>query len=1569
MTGGPGAGLYLWRAQGCSEAEREPDAAERAAAAGKGAEYYQAAVRAGEARAVLAGGGLAALGLKPGEVTDKETVLRLLRCQHPETGEQLGSRMPVYKTRDERIAEAVSKAGPVSEEEAARIAEAIGTSITDQNARAFFDVTYSAPKTVSTYYAAAREAARRATERGDLDNAEHYGRIADAVLGAHNQAVEEASAFLEEQTWVRSGRHTRTGEATTGRFEKPTGVVRISFQHTTSRTTDPHLHTHTGFVNRAQCADGKWRALHSAGWKVVKGAVAEMYERRLEQLVVERTPARFEWTPGAMAREIHGIDPQVLEESSQRTSQVVGAEKGLVDDFVQQYGRQPTPVEQRKIHRDAGLQSRDRKSHASPGEQLEAWGARLSQTPETVVDGANRSGAEADFWAAPAQTPTGVEAAVRQSLVTVQSRQAVWDAGILAAELTLHLPADQRDRAFELAREVTGEGNRFGVVSVSRREPRGVPTEFIDSSRGAPVWRDPILNKFALGDHMRAEARLAADARAHTVTPWTEQERQQLREQWSAAGDTISSEQAAAALAVLGSAHAGDVLVAPAGTGKSYTAGKIAAAWQSKGGTVLGTATSQIASHVLTEHGLPAMNATVLLQRYERENGQRLEPGTLLVFDEANMTSTDQLRRVQAVATRDGAKVLYFGDPYQLEAVGAGGGLALMAEKNGAVAELNEVRRFAAEWEKQASLQLRVGDTAGLDEYMRHGRIHGGGEHAMRVAAVDRYVADVLSGKTSALITGTNGDAAHLNGLVQARLAQLNHNGMGTGEVIGETMENNPVLIGSRIQWRENVYRVDADNGQPVVNREFLTVVGPIAGDQVLLRREGDGSAVRVPQDWLSSKAALGYAGTEHAYEGVTVATAHTLVPGYVAMTRGVERNEAWLTTSEAGDEHGPALDVSARARFADALSPAGREKAALQHLRDELDTGKGTAVLSAVWEQVERVAMRDAAMDIVGAVLGWDTADAITAGEGGRQVVTELTRAELAGHDREALLREATDGWTPAGARDLDAVLAGRVRQRMRDRAAERQATTWQERVAGVREHGEAGQFLGEIARRWDKRIAQLGERAAATPPQWAVDQLGPVPEQEQQRAEWEQRAGRIAAYREQAGISDALPSVGPAPHTRDVVELTAWRDAARAGGRPVDEFDYRAQPDSELEAKRARWAWLAESAPAYVEPELARAYDEQRRAEADAVLMRQMAAQAGSDAERDSLVEGARLQTEQAALATERARVLQEAHDQRQAWLDQHEGDRDAAVEAERELAQRGRELGNQVEPEQAALFEVETELTAPDDEADREIAAAADRERQPQAEAQQGVDEEAVALRAAHERRLARDQAMLRRSAELRAQLGPQAGDEELRRTLYEQRRAEEQAFAARQVATLADEDKRQQLLADADRREAHAQAMAERARELLEQAERAVAEQAVEKEQAAAEQAERGDDRTPGDERQQGLFDTPETTVDQRVRMQRLHESATEEQASDRAPSEAVVVRQMIGRERDNAASLADVEVQTRYAKEMLERRAAEKDAAREAEQAARAEAEAEAQQARERAAEQAAEKAAGQELGL
>ena len=186
----------------------------------------------------------------------------------------------------------------------------------------------------------------------------------------------------------------------------------------------------------------------------------------------------------------------------------------------------------------------------------------------------------------------------------------------------------------------------------------------------------------------------------------------------------LSVDQALAVEKIATSDHLVDVLVGPAGAGKSTIMGALRAVWEAGHGpgTVTGLAPSAAAAEVLAEElGAPTDNTAKWLTEHKllderlaartriAANGARsdliralgeqidrwqLKAGQLVIVDEASLAGTLTLDTI-VTARQAGAKVLLAGDWAQLSAVDAGGAFNLLADQpGGSVVELGEVRRF-----------------------------------------------------------------------------------------------------------------------------------------------------------------------------------------------------------------------------------------------------------------------------------------------------------------------------------------------------------------------------------------------------------------------------------------------------------------------------------------------------------------------------------------------------------------------------------------------------------------------------------------------------------------------------------------------------------------------------------------------------------------------------------------------------------------------------------------------------------------------------------------------------------
>ncbi|MFR9806550.1 AAA family ATPase [Pseudonocardia sp. RS010] len=134
---------------------------------------------------------------------------------------------------------------------------------------------------------------------------------------------------------------------------------------------------------------------------------------------------------------------------------------------------------------------------------------------------------------------------------------------------------------------------------------------------------------------------------------------------------------------------------------------------------MFGLATSQVATDVLAGEGLTTRDVARWLTTQNRlaapvaeatvrdeDRPWRLRAEDLVVVDEPAMTDTSALAAIHRHVDAAGGKLLLVGDRRQLAAVGAGGGMDLVAAF-GARYEFADARRFTHDWERAATAAAR----------------------------------------------------------------------------------------------------------------------------------------------------------------------------------------------------------------------------------------------------------------------------------------------------------------------------------------------------------------------------------------------------------------------------------------------------------------------------------------------------------------------------------------------------------------------------------------------------------------------------------------------------------------------------------------------------------------------------------------------------------------------------------------------------------------------------------------------------------------------------------------------
>ncbi|OXM44939.1 TrwC relaxase [Amycolatopsis thailandensis] len=1329
--------------------------------------YYTDAVAEGEPPGRWYGGGAEKLGLT-GLVDEQD--MRAVYEQFVDPRDELfkdsarwaeastlGHTGRNYPTADELYAAALDKEpGATGERREELRLEA------NKSARknvAFLDATFSVQKSVTVLHtafeaqqvraeqaagqlndalAAATAAGASPAELAEIGRQRDDARTAAASWRAHRDAVEDAiwagnraalDYLSEHAGYSRVGHH---GGAA-GRFIDAHDFVVASFFQHDSRNHDPQLHIHNAILNRVEGADGQWRTLDGRALYAHRGAAAAVGERTTEEHLAKALGIRFAARPDGKSREVVGIDQQVMDLFSSRRRAITKKTAALVETFEARFGRAPNSLELDRLQRQATFATRKAKSHdgETTEARLERWDRELRAEVADGLAGVARDVLNLDHGPGEAAqwSPDDV---LKTALADVQSTKSGWTAPDLTRAISDALP-DQLGhldgvQVTRLLDTLTAEGVKLATPLATDRPGVAVLPDALKLANGESAYEGPGRRLYATPEHVHTERALAAATARGGAPALDVSAVDGFVSALADAGMVLGADQAAAVRGVLTSGAAVESLVGPAGTGKSFVVGALAKAWQDNdlwGGQsrrVVGLASSQVATDVLAGEGLTARNIarwlgvqTKLVEgsTHPEHVEWALNPGDLVVVDESAMANTADLAQIQHHVEAAGAKLLLTGDHRQLAAVGAGGGMDLMATA-GAAYELTEVRRFRSEWERAASLRLRDGDETVLGDYHKQGRILDGGTREQAEATAGKaWLADTLAGKHSILIVDTNEQAAHLSAELRndlVRLGKVQEAGVPLG------MQGTYAGVGDLVQARYNGWHLTGFDGNPEapINRKQYRVLdtrddGGLIVARVLGREDGVGEVlgerITLPGAYVSEHVVLGYASTVHSAQGLTVDTSHSVVTEatgqealYVGLTRGREGNTAHVTTATAyelasrvGDADQPhgglmvqvdsptgeVVDVvrkSPLAVLAGAFEGAGPQRSALQEAAEaaaDNEAIRTPAELLADATELATAGRTQRWLDelVEKGKLTENQRARIAAEDGGPTLARLLRRAELAGHDPRDVLDDAVTARTLSGSRQLTNVIHHRITDTVTLDPVGDSYADWLPKV----DDPQWATYLRTLADTADQRRQLLGDEQAKKPEQWAIEAFGPVPDTVDERDAWIEKVGAVAAHRELTGHDDPETALGAAPKSGQVEAYASWRSAWRVLGRPESGRDELEMSDGQLLVRMRAWEREKAWGPEFVGQELAgthQALDARRR---DAAMRRAEADAVADEAERERMLQEAAEADALADTLAARAAELEGADEARALWYAHTAETRAAADRASAEISAR--------------------------------------------------------------------------------------------------------------------------------------------------------------------------------------------------------------------------------------------------------------------------------------------------------
>ena len=756
---------------------------------------------------------LAELGLTPGQHITDEHFAAITRGFHPETGEAL-----------------VQGAG-------------------DRH-RAGWDLTFSAPKSVSTVWAVATDKDR------------------EAIKAAHDKAIQSAFEHLQEQA-----AYARRGKAGAEQ-EKLPGLIVAKYPHSTSREQDPDLHTHSLVMNLMQREDGTWGGIeskHFYEWKLAGGAIYRA------QLAEEMERLGFKIEADRDYFKITGIPDDLCKEWSKRRDQI---EQALAE----------AGVSGAKASEIAALGSRKAKEQDQDPESLrERWtqeAAEYGLTPDRIA--ARDLQAEQENDIRPGQEEPQ---SIYDRLTRTESTFTECDLWAAAA-----IEMQHQGKGLDAIRTRVDEllaGGEIVRLRSQTGEMRFTTRDMLETERS-----------------MAETAKRLQASTAHQVESATVDKA--LDDFAAAKGFSLSAEQQAAVRHIASTSGSISLVRGAAGAGKSTMAEAARMAWEAEGFKVRGAALAGKAAQGL-EDGSHIKSQTLHSLLYEIESGKpemQLNSKTILVVDEAGMVGSRMMSQLLQHIEAAGAKLVMVGDEAQIQAVDAGGAFKAIQKITGC-ATLLEIRRQKEAWAREAVEEFSRGEAAqALEKFIDRDLVK---IAETKIDAMRNVVDAWHEGRDpsrpgeAVMLASTRADVHTLNQLARA---QLKADGDLSGMEFKVTNHNGQKLEfqeGDRLLFRKNSTALDVKNGT-LGSIEQIRVEA--SGEYKFTVKLDNGKTVEFsPNAQNDAYDAIehGYALTVHKSQGITVDKAFVLVGGsmqdrettYVQMSRVRFDSQIFFTQSQ----------------------------------------------------------------------------------------------------------------------------------------------------------------------------------------------------------------------------------------------------------------------------------------------------------------------------------------------------------------------------------------------------------------------------------------------------------------------------------------------------------------------------------------------------------------------------------------------------------------------------------------------------------------------------------------------
>lgn len=620
-----------------------------------------------------------------------------------------------------------------------------------------WDLTFSAPKSVSLVWAAADQSLRE--------------KISDLQL----VAVKKAITFLENHAAFT--RREQAGQ----RRERVAGLVVATFEHETSRDLDPQLHTHALVANVAPRLDGSWGTIISRDLYLWQKAAGATYRA---ELAYQLSQLGFIVEPDETSFRLACVPEYTCQLFSKRT-------KAITDILTQSSATSSASSLGDRVK----LVTRRAKQQVERSELLERWQWELTGL-----------GLTADF----VEVQIGKHLAVRQKVNPLQIED-VFSAltekvAVFRLQDLYQFIAEELQCSCLPAIEI--QHFATSVLKDDELIPLGTDEKHSQLFTTRQILRlEEELIEISDALFARRKLRLTEATIQLAIT---------LKEE--SCGYTLSQEQRVALMDVCCNGDLG-ILQGSAGAGKSSAMEVLRHAYESSGHRVIGaTIAKRAADNLHNESGITSFTVAKLLTDFERGRNH-FSTADVLVIDEAGQIGTRQLHKLLHIAAEDNVKIILVGEDKQLDAIEHGGCLRYLSRRFNC-SRIETIKRQRESWAREAVMQLRDGNSAvALEAFRQRGLLHFCSDaHETKSSMVQAWNQYRLANpeKSHLLLAQKWVDVNLLSEQVRTILqaeGSVSLNEMEVECIVSEHRCKYKFAAGDRIKFCKNDYRLQVFNG------------------------------------------------------------------------------------------------------------------------------------------------------------------------------------------------------------------------------------------------------------------------------------------------------------------------------------------------------------------------------------------------------------------------------------------------------------------------------------------------------------------------------------------------------------------------------------------------------------------------------------------------------------------------------------------------------------------------------------------------------------------------------------